>query len=115
MKWQFGVLLIVLVGIAGLFIFLGGGEPLGKRGEVDTDAWSTYRNDVYGFEITYPSDWQIAEFPDDPAAPTFNIFPESVTEKPPFIHHDDVTQVSIFPQGVPTEGIFGENVPSDVE
>ncbi len=113
MNWRLWFLLMVLLGIAGLFIFLGGGEPLGKQGEVDTDAWSTYRNEEFHFELKYPPDWQVAEFPDNQIAPIFNVFPKSVAEQPPFIHHNDVVQVSVFPYGVPTEGIFGETVDSD--
>jgi hypothetical protein len=32
-----------------------------KKPETDTSDWKVYRNEVYGFEIKYPSDWKILE------------------------------------------------------
>lgn len=113
------------LGIVGFILLIFGmwiGYSFGMRGlrteetkpPIDTSSWQTYRNDVYGFEIRYPSNWQVAAFPDNAIAPRFNIHKNSETALPPFDHHSSVTQVSIFPHGVPTEGVFGEERPTTV-
>lgn len=86
-----------------------------EENEVDA-GWTTYVNEAYGFAIDHPSDWTVREFPDHPDAPTFNFFPpETDTAGLPFTHHSEaVTHVSIFPQGVPTEGFFGETTATNV-
>jgi hypothetical protein len=32
-----------------------------KKPETDTSDWKVYRNEVYGFEMKYPSDWKVQE------------------------------------------------------
>lgn len=79
--------------------------------------WRTYTNETFGFSIEYPSNWRFAEFPDDAIAPTFNFYPAGTdTSKLPFTHHSEsVTHVSVFPQGIPTEGFFGETAETEVD
>lgn len=33
--------------------------------EIDTSDWKTYRNEKYRFEVRYPKEWSVKEFPDD--------------------------------------------------
>ncbi|MCI0619554.1 hypothetical protein L0Y40_00765 [Candidatus Wolfebacteria bacterium] len=84
----------------------------GEGAEVPT-GWQEYRNDEYGFAFDYPDDWTVAAFPDNQIAPMFNVYPSGTAGEPPFIHHNNVTQVSVFPYGVPTEGVFGKTASGD--
>ena len=75
--------------------------------------WITYTSAAYGFTLQYPSDWQVAAITAGPF-PAINIYkPETAAGlELPLIHHSNATQVSIFPNGVPTEGIIGQDQPS---
>ncbi|MGM0482498.1 MAG: hypothetical protein ACQEP6_01380 [Patescibacteria group bacterium] len=78
--------------------------------------WRTYENDEFGFSIEYPPDWRVEEFPEHELVPKFHILPqdEKDVDVERMTHHTDVHSVSIFPQGYPTEGIFGESGSSNV-
>ncbi len=43
------------------------------RGEVDTSDWKTYRNEEYGFELSYPEDWSIFTSFDSPKPPVLMV------------------------------------------
>ncbi|MEX0672559.1 MAG: hypothetical protein WDZ82_00975 [Candidatus Paceibacterota bacterium] len=83
---------------------------------VDTSDWQTYTSDEYDFSISHPSDWTVASHaPTDDnisetgmISPAINIFPEDADVSAPFDHHNEVANVSVFPSGVPTEGVAGE-------
>lgn len=81
------------------------------------DMWVTYTNEEYGFTLEYPRGWEVAEFLDDAIAPTINFYEPPVADnRLPLTHHsDDVTHVSIFPRGIPTEGFFGEATETNVQ
>lgn len=74
-----------------------------------------YRNEEFNFEIEIPRDWKIAEFPDNQLGPIFNFYPPETFKNPPFIHFSEVNQVSVFPFGIPTEGISGEYTDAKLE
>ncbi|MEX0919304.1 MAG: hypothetical protein WDZ64_00960 [Parcubacteria group bacterium] len=82
-----------------------------------TITWQTYTNEEFNFSLEYPSNWEIAEYPDHNVTPRFNLYPESNnTSGLPYTHHSgNIAHVSIFPQGVPTEGFFGESSTSSVD
>lgn len=40
---------------------------------VDTSSWKTYRNEQYGLEFKYPSDWKIIESDPSPTGFQFNV------------------------------------------
>jgi hypothetical protein len=111
--------LVILLVIGGGALWLANyrdSQVAGTPDEGDTetpDGWHEYQNEEYGFVLEYPDGWTIAAFPDNQIAPTFNIYTEGTEGEPPFTHHHNVTQVSIFPHGVPTEGVFGTTVSGD--
>lgn len=93
-------------------------EEAPEENEVGETEWVTYTNETFDFSIDHPHDWTVREFPDEePGSPKFNIFPESTdTAGLPFTHHSEsVTHVSVYPEGIPTEGFFGEATASNVE
>ncbi len=72
------------------------------------NTWKTYRNEDFDFEIKYPKDWSVAEISDNELGPIFNFYPEITSGTPPFIHFSEINHVSVYPYGIPTEGIAGE-------
>lgn len=73
-----------------------------------TANWRTYTNTQYGFEIRYPDDWEVRFF-DDTYMAAINVYKKSEPGTFPLTHHSPVTQVSIFPKGVPTEGVASQS------
>jgi hypothetical protein len=81
---------------------------------VDTTDWFVYKNEIYQFEIMYPPDWIVGEFVEDEMIPRVNIYPPNQQFEHPLTHHSFASHVSIFPAGIPTEGVFGETRASSV-
>ena len=75
-------------------------------------AWHIFISDKYHIKFEYPDDWQVYEGLSPGETPVINVYKKSETQKPPFIHHNAVTNVSFFPHGVPTEGLQGVTVPT---
>lgn len=122
---NFPLLFAILIGAiallgAGIFYVQNSGSETprdnGDQTNIDVESWSEYVNEEYNFAIKYPPGWEVASFPDDEIAPKFNIYkPESADEEPPFDHFAEVTNVSVFPQGIPTEGVVSQQKAFDVE
>lgn len=72
-----------------------------------------YKNKEYGFEITYPNDWKIYE--DDSEYPIINIYKPKFNSRPPYDQFSEITQISIFPEGVPTEAVIGDTKNSEIK
>lgn len=99
------VLLAVVLLLWGLWSGVGD--------DINTNTWETYTNNEFNFSIAHPADWEVAEFPEHPAAPLFNIY-KPTGENPPFTHHSEVVQVSVYPHGFPTEGVLAQHASSTV-
>ncbi len=117
-----GATVLVIAGI--VFGFDSIKDAFGSR-VIDTTTWQTYTSPAFNFSIAMPPDWTAVEFPSDEIAPRVNLYParqkqslssveNGIEHISPLTHHSPVLNVSVFPQGVPTEGFFGEFVSSDI-
>ncbi len=99
------LILGIVASIVGYFLITRK-NPSPTETPVATEGWVTYTNEKYGFAIDHPKDWIVSEN-DSTLDPKFNIYKKTTTAKPPFTHHNDLANVSIFPHGVATEGVLG--------
>lgn len=76
--------------------------------------WNLYKNEVYNFEISYPSDWELNEEFEE-SSPTINIYIPNGEVEPPFDHFAEINNVSIFPKGLQTEAVIGQYKKSDLD
>lgn len=91
------VLLLVAAGISTL-----------QQGETALE-WDTYTNEEYGVSFEYPANWVVFESLNDPLAPKINVYkPGSREQDLPFDHFANATHVSMYPEGIPTEGVMSE-------
>lgn len=74
--------------------------------------WKKHTNKDYGFEIEYPEHWTI----NTSDLPAINFYPPTVKNpESEYTPHDNVTHFSIYPLGIPTEGVRGETKESNFE
>ena len=112
--------ILVLVGILW-HIASQDADPLPKRDEViknveviDTSSWHIYTNDTYQFTIAYPEPWAV-DVSDDQLTPSITVYkPGEPGELGTLDHFANRTHVSIYPRGLPIEGVIGEQRPSSV-
>lgn len=106
------VIVLVLL-VLGVILAIGLSLPKGNTPPQETE-WKTYRNEQFGFALEYPSTWQVEQFPNHTLGPIINIYkPDQVGgESPPFTHFSEITHVSVYPQGIPTQGLTGQTRPS---
>jgi hypothetical protein len=105
------ILGLVIIGLLAALIFLPAPDRASPTGPLP--GWQTYTDDKYDFEIQYPSDWTVAV--SDEIEPKINLYKKGGSPNLPFTHHSNVTQVSIFPKGIGTEGVDGEMATSTVK
>ncbi len=78
----------------------------------DEISMNVYSNQKYGFSIEYPdSGWDVVVDEDSQTVPKINLYkPDPVGNTDiPLNHFSNSTHVSVFPQGIPTEGLYGQN------
>ncbi len=128
-KWRIAAIVgVLLIAVSILvFIYLPGRSQQYERDTATTTgattneqmkeaAWQTYTDPDYHFSIDYPADWKIAR-DDFAGSPRITLYDPKQTGgvTPPFTHHSDAVHVSIFPRGLPTEGISGETAPTSIK
>lgn len=126
MKKLLPILLIAILVLIGIGLFSGGDseapadngeapqeEP--ANGEVSLENPTTYENESYDFAFTYPFDWNFEAAPEDELSPKFSAYikPAGVPVTPPFDHFANISHVSVYPLGIPTEGVLGETAELD--
>lgn len=117
-------LVIVLLLIAGALYGYGvsmqtdGPEMDDMPDEVATSTMEAFNSNQYDFSLDYPAgDWSVSSDLSFPASPKFNFYikPAGVPLDLPLDHFANVSHVSVYPQGIPTEGVFGETRPLDFD
>ena len=108
-------IVILLVFVCGIWLLFSrdGATPIDE-----SSTWKEYRNTKYGFEMKYPPGWEVTEKSDNISGPWFTIFDASETPKvnpPPYDHFTNQSHVSLYPNGIPTEGVIGTSATSSVE
>ncbi len=75
--------------------------------------WRSYHDEDYSFTLLYPQGW-VVEKGSILLDPAITIRPDIGTSsaRGPWSHHERATHVSLYPQGVAREGLFGETRPS---
>jgi hypothetical protein len=105
---------IVLIIFIGTAIF----SPKDRAGITIDSAekrnWKVYENKNFGFSIEFPVGWKIHESVNTDY-PSINIYRQEFRKTPPFDPFSGVTQISIFPKGLPTELPVGQIKDSELE
>lgn len=74
---------------------------------VRPDAWNTYTNDRFAVTLQYPSHWHVSTTTTATGGlvPLITVYPRELQgdDPPPYYIVDNVTHVSLYPHGVPTE------------
>ncbi len=81
------------------------------------EGWNTYVNNTYGFTMEYPDGWMVATGTLRTGDPVITFTPATqitATSSPVYSHQDVANHVSVYPQGVATEGIASKSKPSEV-
>lgn len=123
-SWVPVVIIVLLLIVGGIVVLRDGGTaPSDGNGPsvidgIDTSEWQVYENTTYDFQIRHPETWNVAsDF--QRAVPMISIYPtegatSTATTTPPFDHFENQTHVSVYPRGIPTEGVFAPRATSSV-
>ncbi len=99
------IIVVIVLAIGGFVIFSP--EKSSPVVQPQQSALKEYSNDTYGITLPYPNDWLATSTVQYGLTPIINVYkPTAASTPPPYIHHNNVTNVSIFPAGVPTEGLI---------
>lgn len=78
----------------------------------DLQETNSYSNEIWGFELDYPGGFEIYEGELIPDTPVINIYPDTVTNEPPFAIHQQalLTYVAVIPKGFGVDGPSGQQL-----
>ncbi len=125
-RWIALVILAIVIVVVGTFLVVrtlpdrvGQQEqqeaPEGEEPAATSTPERVVGSEAYGFDLHLPRTWSFSS--STRATPMFNAYEYSPSAERavPFEHHQNVTNVSVFPDGVPTEGVFAETKEVDFE
>lgn len=103
---------IILIGVVVLVVFLtwflNREEEIPGKLVNDVDkGWVTYTNEAYGFQLEFPNTWQLFE-DFSTGSPMINVYKRVPGVNPPYDHFSNVPHVSVYPNGLPKEGVVGD-------
>lgn len=79
------------------------------------EGWRVYNNEMYDFHLEYPEGWAVATGTLETGDPVVTVYPAMLeSTSSVYSHQDQATHVSVYPNGVATEGIAGEMESSDI-
>lgn len=82
-------------------------KPIIIPTSVEDIVWLTYESKKFGFRVDYPEHWDV--FVQEKKAPlVISFYKKDVKVKPPFTPDDNVTNVSIYPQGINSRTPVGD-------
>jgi len=110
-KKTISLFLFALAILVMMFIIVSNKNEKPPKGEVTSEAekidWRHYKNDEYSFELDFPANWHIYEDFTGPTV-TINFYKKTPNTNPPFDHFSSTPNFSVFPLGIPKEGIVGK-------
>lgn len=118
MKYFWTLIVVVVLVAAGVVLYdFGSDGVVGDDVVIDKSEWVEFESQDFDFSLSYPNNWNQNTDTTFKMSPKFNFYyqDESVGAELPFDHFSNVTQVSVFPGGVPTEGVHGESRSLDFE
>lgn len=89
-------------------------EIPGRGPAFETAAWTPLQVQGFDFQLRYPEqEWSVAVDTSFSMSPKFNIYmqPAGASLDLPLDHFANVSHFSLFPRGIPTEGLFGKTRP----
>ncbi len=112
-----GILVVIIIALFGfwLYLYVNVPEPVAQQPTETTEIkWTTYTSDKYSFQIDVPETWQVEVNERIPGVHVYKksdaaVLPEYLT------HHSPFTHVSIYPDGIGTEGIQGQTASSTIK
>jgi hypothetical protein len=103
-------LAVIIIVIGGLYWYVSQNELVPENQNQEEIEGGALESAEHGFSLSYSEGWQVADSM-LPYVDSYNVYIPVEGEVPPFTHHNNVTNVSIFPDGVPTEGVFSQIAP----
>lgn len=113
MKTFFTLILILTIAAIGWFAFFGDADD-GAPSEPqngNSNQGTVFASETFDFSLRYPAeDWSTHIDTELEISPKFNAYlkPQGAPLSLPLDHFANVTNVSVFPKGIPTEGIFSD-------